>query len=373
MKTRLLAVGSVALAALAAGCGGKAPEPIRIGHLAPLSGPERAAGEHARQGVQLAVEEWDRDDANGPGRKVAVLHVDAHGGAAAQAEAVRLLSVNRVAALIAGPDAALAESAARAAGRYEAAVVAPGELAAPPAGVFAVGASPTRRGAALAHFAAGGLKAQRAAVLTDGRDPVATALAAAFLKAWPHAGPPGAREWAYGQGAELAAQVKEVAATKPGVVLVAGPVRDVRQVGAALQAAGLRVPLLYGGADVGPAVLEGGPPAAPDVYLATAYAPEGLTPAGKDFARRYAERFRAAPDLHAALAYDGMRLLLAALRQLPDVTPAQLRARLAQREPFESVTGPLTWKDGQPRRPLFLFRLENNRPKLVKALGPEAD
>ena len=146
MRTRMCCLAALALAALAAGCGGKAPQPIRIGHLAPLSGPDRAAGEHARQGTQLAVEEWNADEANGPGRKVAVLHVDAHEDEAAQAEAVRLLSVNRVVALIAGPDGALAETAARAAGPYEAAVVLHGELAAPPAGVFAVGASPPSAG-----------------------------------------------------------------------------------------------------------------------------------------------------------------------------------------------------------------------------------
>ena len=58
---------------------------------------------------------------------------------------------------------------------------------------------------------------------------------------------------------------------------------------------------------------------------------------------------------------------------MPGATPANLRAQLAKREPFESVTGQVTWKDGQPRRRLFLLRLENNRPKLVQALGPEAD
>ncbi len=370
MRTILRSAAAVALAALLAGCGGKAPEPIRVGHLAPLSGPNRAAGEHARQAIQLAVEEWNGDDANGPGRKVAVLHVDAQ-DKTAQAEAVRLLSVNRVVALLAGPDAGLAESAGRAAGRYEAAVVVPGELAAPPAGVFAVGAGPSSRGLSLARFAAGGLKAGRAAVLTDGRDPAAAALASAFLKGWPHADPPAAREWVYGKGVELATQAQEAAKATPGVVLVAGPAADFRKVATALQAAGLRGPLLYGGPDVGPTALEGEPPAAADVYLATAYAPEGLTDAGKDFARRYEERFHAAPDLHAALAYDGARLLLAALRQVSAPSPARLRSQLAQREPFGGVTGPVTWKDGESRRRLFLMRLENGRPLLVKAVGPE--
>ena len=62
------------------------------------------------------------------------------------------------------------------------------------------------------------------------------------------------------------------------------------------------------------------------IWNATAYAPEGLTDAGKDFARRYEERFHAAPGLHAALAYDSTRALLAALRKAPEANPARLRA-----------------------------------------------
>ncbi len=374
MRRSLHSAAAVALAALAAGCGGKAPEPIRVGHLTLVGGPGWAEGQSARQGIQLAVEDWNADAANGPGRKVAVLHVEARDDRAAQAEAVRLLSVNRVAALIVGPGGALAETAARAAGPYEAVVVLPGDLAAPAAGLFAVGASPGPRGRALARFAGHDLKpGARAGVLTDGRDPVAAALAAAFRKAGPSDDATAPLEWVYGKDKDLAAQAKEAAQAMPGVVLVAGPMSDLRQAGAALRAGGLRVPLLYGGADAGPEALQTEPPAAADVYLATAYAPEGLTDAGKDFARRYAERFHAAPDLHAALAYDGARLLLAALRQVPDVSPARLRAQLAKREPFEGVTGPLTWKDGEARRPLFLLRLENNHPKFVKAVGPEGE
>jgi branched-chain amino acid transport system substrate-binding protein len=357
----------VALAALAAGCGGKAPEPIRLGHLV-VSGADQRGGEQARQGVQLAVEEWNKEAADRGGRQVLVLHVTAR----SEAEAVRLLSVNRVVALIVAPEHLLAEGAARAAGRYEAAVVVAGELASPPPGVFPVGAGPAQRGRALARFAAGELKAGRAAVLTDGRDPVAAAVASGFLKGWPHAEPPVSRQWVDGQGTDLAPQATEAAKAKAGVELIAGPPADVRAAAAALHAAGLRVPLLHGGQDGGAAALEGLPDGA-DVYLVTAYAPEGLTDAGKDFARRYEERFHAAPDLHAALAYDGARLLLAALRKAPDVTPSRLRAQLAKREPFEGVTGPWTWKDGEVRRPLFLLRLENNRAKLVKSLGADAD
>ena len=82
---------------LLAGCSHSTPtEPIVVGHLAPLSGPDKLIGEHARQGIILAVEEVNGDGEKVNGRRVEVVHVDDRGApAAAGDQAVRLIAVNR--------------------------------------------------------------------------------------------------------------------------------------------------------------------------------------------------------------------------------------------------------------------------------------
>src|SRR5262249_36542112 len=74
------------------------PEPILIGHVAPLSGPNEQIGESARQAIALAVAEANNREENLiAGLRVAVLHVDSRGELdALQPEAVRLITVNRV-------------------------------------------------------------------------------------------------------------------------------------------------------------------------------------------------------------------------------------------------------------------------------------
>ena len=52
---------------LAAGCSSAAPEPIWIGHLAPLSGPDQLQGESATRSMQVTLEkaraeDWTRFD-----------------------------------------------------------------------------------------------------------------------------------------------------------------------------------------------------------------------------------------------------------------------------------------------------------------------
>src|SRR5262245_18612517 len=90
-------------ALLLAGCARATPEPVWIGHLAPLSGPDRRRAEVAVGAMQLMLEEAVEKEQTFAGRRVGVRHVDASDAVKARAEAVRLLTVNRVAALVVGP------------------------------------------------------------------------------------------------------------------------------------------------------------------------------------------------------------------------------------------------------------------------------
>src|SRR6516165_3009258 len=94
---------------LLAGCGGKTePAPLWIGHISPLTGPDKAVGKSARRGILLAVEEANKNpEERGAGRPVRVLHTNSRGEPEAfGAEATRLVRVNRVVGLLGGNRAA---------------------------------------------------------------------------------------------------------------------------------------------------------------------------------------------------------------------------------------------------------------------------
>src|SRR5262249_30207773 len=126
-----------------------------------------------------------QEDYTPPGphrRQVAVRHADSAGDA--RAEAVRLLAVNKVVALLAGPGSAATSAAGRAAGS-EAAVLVAGDPTEPAReGVYALGVPAAERGRALARLAPS-WRWRRALVVLDAREPVAVALASAFRAAWP--------------------------------------------------------------------------------------------------------------------------------------------------------------------------------------------
>lgn len=357
------------------GCSAKAaPEPVWIGQLLPQAEANRTLAQHARQGVEQAVTEAQDAGQTIAGRTYAVLHVESRDDAAAvQAETVRLATVNKAVALLADFDAASNEQLIRASRSYGVPVIVPGELPGPADSdtVVSLGVPPVVRGRLLARYASADLKCQRAAVLTDSRRPVAAAFADAFLKAWPRRRNDASEEWTFTTAAEREERINRIIQAAPAVIVLSCSLADFRLLRPRLAAALPKVPLIYGGEDAGAAALQAELETQPDVYLATAYSPDHLSDYGRTFARRYEERFHEPPDLYAAQSYDAARLLFETLQRAGTASRDALGKALACLEQFDSVTGPVRWKERQPRRRVFLVALKSNRSSVVSTIEGE--
>jgi branched-chain amino acid transport system substrate-binding protein len=358
------------LPALLCGCGPKGEEePVWVGCVAAFGGGDASAGVHLRRGVELAADGAAAERVEG--RRPAVVAADDGGSdETAAAEAVRLLTVNRVAGLIGGADPGRALGLARAAQPYGAPVVLPCDVAGPLPGdaAFTLGVRPGWRGQVLARYAADGLKAKRAFVLTDERDPVAVAVAAGFVREWPRGEGAAVEEATYQAEADQEARAARAAAAKPDVVLLATSAADFAKARTRLETGGPHTPLLYGGEDAAAASLGGG-----DVVTATVFALDELTAKGQEFAGNYEKRFHEAPDLPACQGYDAARLLFDAMARAKTAASDKVRGELAATADFESATGPLRMTGGRARRPLFVVALHDGEAKVVQKVEPEPD
>jgi branched-chain amino acid transport system substrate-binding protein len=353
------------------------PEPIWIGHLAPLSGSQKRFSAHARQAIVLAVEEANREENRILGRRIAVLHVDSLGDLdALQPEVVRLITVNRVVALLGGTSTVEVERLGHAAQPYDVPLVTaaalPLELFAD--NVFSINASLAFEGRVLARFATKEWKAERVAVLADGRQREKMALAEAFDLEYSSGGGHALRQWIYRSEAELAKAIEGCRELKLQVILYAGAAVDLEKVRALLQHAGLTMPLLFGAAGDHLEELELDLKSLNGIYLATPYALEAGISELKKFANEYQERFHELPGTNALLSYDGVRIIFQALRRANSTSAVRVRDELAKpaSADFESLTGPLTFdKNHAARRPLFMVRMENGKVRDPKRFDPE--
>jgi branched-chain amino acid transport system substrate-binding protein len=360
------------------GCSGSTPPPpVLLGHVATLSGPDREAGQSAARGIRLAVLEANKDPEKGAGRSVKVIHTDTLGTLDAfEAEAVRLVTVNRTAALLGGTTPEEVERL----GRARVPVVSP--CGARPRSrneaVFTTGLPPAVQGKLLARFAVDRLKTSRALALVDQAHDDSAALAEAFAREFHAAAKKDAKEGKevparpavlrYGKEVKLADLVKRIAGEKPAAVLLAGSLADLRQLRREL---GDKAPaLLFGGEDgAAKALQEASGKGA--VYLVTAWSADADTPRAQEFVKKYREAFGEAPDVHAALAYDNARLLFEALRRTKDeLTGARLLEKLRELKDFAGLTGPLSFgEDRRLRRPAFVVRVRNGQADVEKRYG----
>jgi ABC-type branched-subunit amino acid transport system substrate-binding protein len=151
--------------------------------------------------------------------------------------------------------------------------------------------------------------------------------------------------------------------------LYAGTVADLGKLKAKLAEAGLKAPILLAGDGEHLTALLADRETSNGVFVATPFVAGEGSPNSQEFARTYQTRFREAADVQAALAYDGIKLLLDAMRRTQNIQAAKLAQDLANadRPVFDSLTGPLTFnKYHCARRPLYVAQVEDGKLRRAK-------
>jgi branched-chain amino acid transport system substrate-binding protein len=350
-----------------AGCRNQSqPPPLVLGHVAALSGADAAAGKQAERGLKLALEDLGAKASEKLNdRPLVVRHVDAAGELdVLEAAAIRLVKVNGAIGLLGGTskeEAALLDRArvpvlssagARASGLSDL--------------VFTTGLSTARQGEALSrHLAAQGAPV---ALIVDAGDVDSQAGGAAFKKTWTEvAKKDGSRlhEFALGADADFAKLSGRIDEVKPKTVVFAGEVsawRDLQR-----QWKGTDTRWAY----IGPeGALTGAD--ATNALIATSFALDKETAKIEEFAKKYRAKFDEEPTVHAALAYDNVRLLVEALQQGQSLAPEKLRDELLKIKDFAGITGPLSFAgQHQLRRPAFIAELRGEGPPTaLKMVAP---
>ncbi|HMF19724.1 MAG TPA: ABC transporter substrate-binding protein [Gemmataceae bacterium] len=367
----LCGIGLLALV----GCGGQStPPPVYVGHVATLSGAGKEEGEQASRGIRLAVQEQNKGAAEDNSRPVIVRHTDTRGNLEAfEAEAVRLVTVNRVLGLLGGTNG---DEIARM-DRAQVPLVSPfgmrlrnqGEL------VFLTGLSPAFQGQVLARYAGEKAGPVQVVILADERREDALALADAFARAFPKSVKDAKKQiprpitWRYGKEKDSMPDLsKRLVAEKPSAILVAGSSADLLQLRKDFPPSALA---LFGGDNPPRSMLDSAD--SDGVVLAVPFVADADTPLAKEFVANYRKAFNEDPDNSAALAYDGARLLFEAIKKSqPQPGNDKIAKELAKIKDFPGLTGPLSFsEDRHLRRPAFLVRVEKGRLQTLKRIGAD--
>ncbi len=349
-------------------------EPIRIGVYLPMTGPMGSFGSSALAGIELAVAE--QNAAGGVrGATVEIVALDTMGQPAATAAVVeRLIEHDRVVALVGEVLSMNSLAGAAVAQAQGVPMIAPSATAVDVTRtgdrIFRACFIDAVQARAMAAFAREHLKVSRVAILTDEAQAYSVGLASGFAAELRARGGTIVAEQRYQTGNTDPKALMAIKAARPEAIYVPGYYADVGTVAVQLRKIGVAVPLLGGdGWDSAELTMIAGS-AIDGSYYTSQFAVDDPRAVSQAFVARFQEGSGTPPDSLAALGYDAVRIVLAAMARSPSLDRADLAEAMAATR-LDGVTGPLTFDgDRDPIKPVAVLRFESGRPRLAATIGP---
>ncbi len=372
-------IGAALLALFVAGCshsGAPAPDEIRVGHYASLSGSEATFGQSTDNGIRLAVDAINK--AGGiHGKKVRLITYDDRGDAKEAGTAVtRLINRDQVAAVLGEVASGLSLAGAPICQQSGIPMVTPSSVAPEITDVgdriFRVCFTNRFQAYACAKFARDDLKAQTAAILYDQKLPYSVGLADEFQKQFTTLGGRITTRVSYQEGdQDFSAQLTSIRGTNPDLVFIPGYYTDVANIAVQARKLGIRAPLLGGDgwdsaklAEIGGAAIEG-------AFFASHYCQQDPRSRVQEFLKDYRTQFGTAPDAMAALGFDAANILFAAMQQAPSQAGADIAAALASTKKFDGVTGRISIDaERNAVKPAVILQVKHGVPTLAATIEP---
>jgi len=353
---------------------------IKIGYFGDLTGPTFNFGKSAINGVLMAASEVNQ--AGGiNGRQIDVFIEDDKGSPEEAARlTAKLIVQDKVVAIIAGGTSGNSRAAAPKAQASHIPMISPSSTdpAVTQTGnyIFRACFVDTFQGEVMADFAVNTLKAKKAAIVFDFNSPYSKGLTDYFKRSFARLGGSIVTEQTYTQGdADFKGQLSTVRSAEPDVIYIPGYYGDVALIVKQARMIGLTQPLLGGDGWDAPELWQLGGDALNGAYISTHYSVDDPSPAIQTFVDLYKQRYgNLQPDAHAALAYDGARILFDALTRTGTTDGDKLRDALAQTKNFNGVTGVISMDaDRNAVKPAVVLKLEDLKFIYQETIPPRTD
>ncbi len=389
MRRKRLAVMLVALLLVAAlfstvltGCGGnskqaseKKAEPIKIGAVAPVTGPAATYGKSTKQGYEMALEEWN---AKGGvlGRKVEMIFEDDKADPTEAANAFsKLINDNHVVAIVGSVTSSCSLAGAPIAQRAGVPMITPtstnpkvteqGDY------IFRACFIDPFQGTVAAKFVYDNLKARKAGVIYDVGQDYNTGLAEFFKKGFEKLGGQVVAYEGYPDGTtDFNAQLTKILDAKPDVIYCPNYYNDDGLIAKQARSLGFTGPIVGGDGWDSPDLVKIGGDAVNNCYFTNHFSKDDKRPEVQNFVSKYTSKYGEAPDALAALGYDAMNIMLTAIQNAGSTDGAKIKDALKNID-YQGVTGHIKFDANRnPIKSAVILKIENGKQVYVTTINP---
>lgn len=229
---------------------------------------------------------------------------------------------------------------------------------------------------AIADYALNELGARTAYMLVDQAYDFTTTLARFFKERWQSKGGAIVLEDVYNSGdTDFSAQIARVRALNPppDVIFISAIPNEAGITTRQFREAGLTQPILSGDGFDTPLIGEVAGDLADDVYFSTHASLDNESNVVQSFVSVYEKAYGRKPEnAFAALGYDTMNLIADAIRRAGSTNPAAIRDALATTKDFQTVTGVISYPEGQrkPIKSVTIIRVQDGVYSFVTEIRP---
>ncbi|MGJ7919343.1 ABC transporter substrate-binding protein [Neobacillus sp. LXY-4] len=325
---------------------------IKIGANLELSGGVASYGQSIEEGLELALEEINKDGING--KKLKLVKVDNKSEAAeATSGAIKLASQDKVVAIIGAATSTNTLAQVQVAQDNKIPLITP--TGTNPAVTYDKGKLNDYvfrtcfidpfQGTVAANFATKELNVKTAAVLIDSSSDYAKGLADAFKESYEKNGGKIVAEEAYvAKDTDFRATLTRIKAKNPEFVFLPGYYEEVGLILKQARELGLDVPFMGGDGWDSPKLVEiGGKEATNNTYITNHYSSGDPDEKIQDFVKAFEAKYNGkSPDAFNALGYDTAYFLADAIKRAGDADPAKIQKALEETDGLALVSGTMT-------------------------------
>lgn len=385
-KTLAILMAVAMLGLLAVGCGGDsgnggasdpgAGDSLFVGCLAPLTGEVSAYGVTTKQGAELAFEEIN---ANGgvKGKQLTYEFIDEKGDSMEAVNAYNLLVDKNMVALLGDvtskPTIAVAELTAEDGMPMITATATHPDVTKKGTNVVRACFLDPYQGQIMAQFAAENLSAKTAAIIYNTSDDYSSGLKDSFTQYAADKGLAIVATEGYGSDdKDFKTQLTKITSENPDVIFVPEYYQKSALIATQAREIGYDKPLL--GVDGWDGILgvldEANYGVVENCYFSNHYSTDDETPVVANFIKNYTEKYNEAPTAFAALGYDAVYMLKAALENAASFSHEDVIKALKAVE-IDGVTGHITLdEEGNPIKSVSIIVIKDGKYTLNTKIEP---
>lgn len=324
---------------------------LKVGVVAPITGATATFGQENVNGIKLAYEKLKKAG----GKQFSLVIEDDKSDAIESTNATRkLINIDKVSAIIGEPTSSLALASAPIVQEAKIPFISPTatNIKVTQVGNFISRACFTDdfQGVVMAKFAMNTLKLKKGLVLVENTSDYSKGLAKSFSDEYLKLGGKMAstEELTYvAKDTDFQSLLRKVKRANPDFIFVPGYYVEVGLIIKQARALGITAPFMGGDGWDSPKLFDIAGAAVKGSYISNHFAPDDKDPIVQNFVKDYKKAYGTNPGGFAALGYDAVGIMNAAIQKAKSLKPVDINAELVKTKNYQGVTGLITFDENR--------------------------